>query len=237
GPRPASRGHPSRSRSRGGREARRARAPTEAGRSPLGGPLLFLDELLLLALHLLHELLVGRSRDDLVELRPVVRDQADALDEDVVDEPLVAAEVHPVVDGDLGLRLGDQARLDDRAVGVGGFAHESDLLPAVELDLRDVGALEQIGEELDELVALGLGAGRPVARERALGRLAEVEDVLGHLADRGAAILRLARLLELRVVEDLDGPIDLGPELVGGRTRPDLPRAGATSSNAAARTS
>src|SRR5262245_25285108 len=134
--------------------------------------------------------------------------------------------MHPVVNGDLGVLLGDQARLDNGAVGVHGLTHEPDLLAAVELDLRDVGALEQIGEELDELVALGLRAGCPVTRERALGRLAEVEDVVGDLADRGAAIPCLARLLELRIIQDLDGPIDLGPELVGWRTRPDLPRAG-----------
>src|SRR5207244_8594449 len=58
-------------------------------RSALRGPLLPLAsvELFLLRPHLLHELLVGRGQDDLVELSAVVRDQADALDDDIVDEP------------------------------------------------------------------------------------------------------------------------------------------------------
>src|SRR5437773_3179366 len=56
-------------------------------RSALRGPLrpLASVELFLLRPHLLHELLVGRGQDDLVELSAVVRDQADALDDDIVD--------------------------------------------------------------------------------------------------------------------------------------------------------
>src|SRR5262249_56345301 len=111
-----------------------------------------------------------------------------------------------VLRGVRGSRPGDRGVIEVGAAGRAGLAHEADLLPAIELDLRDVGALEQIGEELDELVALGLRARRPVPRERALGRLAEVEDVVRDLTHRSAAFPGLARLLELRIVEDLDGP-------------------------------
>src|SRR2546422_7003890 len=57
-------------------------------RSALRGPLrpLASVELVLLRPHLLHELLVGRGQDDLVELSAVVRNQADALDDDVRSE-------------------------------------------------------------------------------------------------------------------------------------------------------
>src|SRR5688500_4485826 len=41
-------------------------------------------ELFLARLHLLHEVLERRRLDDLVELRAIVRDEADALDQDVV---------------------------------------------------------------------------------------------------------------------------------------------------------
>src|SRR5206468_11140265 len=75
----------------------------QRGRSALRGPLLLLvpEDLVLLGPHLLDEVRVGRGGDDLVELGAVVRDQADALDDDVVDEPSVAALVHPIVDRDL----------------------------------------------------------------------------------------------------------------------------------------
>src|SRR5262245_57967153 len=105
--------------------------------------LLFLaDELLLLGPHLLDQLLEGGGRDDLVELGAVVRDEAHALDDDVVDQPLVAPEKHPVVDRDLGALLGDELGAHDGAFPLDGLADVLDLLTTVELDLRDVGALE-----------------------------------------------------------------------------------------------
>src|SRR3989454_6780328 len=103
-------------------------APDTTPGSPQRGPLvlLLLEELLLLRLHLLHQLLVRRGRDDLVELGPVVRDEADALDDDVVDEPLVALAEHPVVDGDVGPLLGYEAGADDGVLDLDGLARELD---------------------------------------------------------------------------------------------------------------
>src|SRR2546425_7508597 len=209
------------------RRAASSAPDTTPGSPPRGPPvLLLLEELLLLRLHLLHQLLVRRGRDDLVELGPVVRDEADALDDDVIDEPLVAPGVHPIVDGNLGPLLRHEPRTDDRAIEVGGLAHDTDFLAPVELDLRDVGTLEKVREEQDELVAFGLCPRRPVPRERALGRLREIEDVVGDLANGGPSLPLLTGLFELRVLQDLDRPVDLRTALVGRRTRPDPVRAG-----------
>src|SRR5437879_3829215 len=123
--------------------------PDTTLRSLLRGPLRLLlhEELLLLRPHLLHELLERRGRDDLVELGAIVGDEAHTLDDDVVDEPLVAPPVHPIVDGDLGPLLGDELGADNRPLAVDGFADELDLLAAVEVDLRDVRAFEEVREE------------------------------------------------------------------------------------------
>src|SRR5437870_4099009 len=203
-------------------------APDTTRGSRLGRPLLLFlaDELVLLGLHLLHELLEGGGRDDLVELGPVVGDEAHALDDDVVDEPLLAAPEHPVVDRDLGALLGDELGADDRTLALDGFADVLDLLTAVELDLPDVGALEEIREEADELVALGLAPWRPVPRQRALGGFGKVEDVVGDLANRPATILLASILLEFRVFEDFDRPVDLSAKLIGWRAGPGAIRAG-----------
>src|SRR5207245_1189280 len=202
--------------------------PGTTGGSRLGRPLLLFlsDELVLLGLHLLHELLEGGGRDDLVELGPVVGDEAHALDDDVVDEPLLAAPEHPVVDRDLGALLGDELGADDRTLALDGFADVLDLLTAVERDLPDVGALEEIREEADELVALGLAPWRPVPRQRALGGFGKVEDVVGDLANRPATILLASILLEFRVFEDFDRPVDLSAKLIDWRAGPGAIRAG-----------
>src|SRR5919198_2847372 len=135
-------------------------------------------ELFLARLHLLDQILERGCLDDLVELRAVVRHEADALDDDVVDEPALALLEHPVLDRDLAAGLREQLARDHGRLAVDLVADVLDLLAAVQLDLGDVRALEQIAEELHELVALLLRAGRPVATERALGRLAEIEDVV-----------------------------------------------------------
>src|SRR5437870_7361997 len=73
-------------------------------RCPLGLAVL-VHELGVLGPDLLDELPVGRGLDVLVELRAIVADETHALDDHVVDEPLVAALHHPVIDGDLRLPL------------------------------------------------------------------------------------------------------------------------------------
>src|SRR5207253_10070617 len=94
------------------------------------------------------------------------------------------------------------------------------LSPAVELDLGDVGALEEVGEELDELVALRRRPRGPVAGERAPRGLLEVEDVVRDSADLRPPLAGAALLLQLRIVEDLEDPVDFRAELVRGLARP-----------------
>src|SRR5205809_2110859 len=107
------------------------RAPVSTSRLLRGG----LDELVLLDLHLLDQLGVGRRLDDLVELGAVVRDQAHALDDHVVHEPAVGLLEHPVIDGHLGAALRDDPGAHDRLVAVQRIAEKRDLLAAVALDL------------------------------------------------------------------------------------------------------
>src|SRR5262249_15662526 len=116
----------------------------------------------LLRLELLHERLVGLGLQDLVDLGPVIGHEADALDDDVVHEPAPVLLVQPVVDGDLGAPLGDDPGLHGRVVAVDAVADVAHLLALVELDLADVRAIEQLGEQPDELLPLLWGTGIPV---------------------------------------------------------------------------
>src|SRR3970282_1717618 len=59
-------------------------------------------------------------------------------------------------------------------------------------------------------------AGVRGAQWRALGGLGEVEDVVGDLPDRRAAVEGPGLLLQLGVLQDLQDPVDLGAELLGG---------------------
>src|SRR5262245_12335733 len=112
------------------------------------------DQLSLLGAELLDQVVVRRGLDDLVELRPVVRDQTHAFDVDVVHEPPIALLREPVVDGHLGPALGDDPRRHAGRVAVQPLVAILDLLAAVQLDLRDVRPLEQVAEQRDELRAL-----------------------------------------------------------------------------------
>jgi len=80
----------------------------------------------------LDELGIVPGLEDLVELAPVVRDEAHAFDGDVVGLPPRAAGEHPVVDGNLGTLPGDDARADNGLVGLHAFPNVRDLLTAVE---------------------------------------------------------------------------------------------------------
>src|SRR2546430_5086750 len=90
------------------------------------------------------------------------------------------------------------------------------LFRSVLLDPRDVRALEQVGEELGELLALRRRPRRPVASQRPLGGLRDVEDLVGDLADRRPAVLGL----EHGVLEHLDDLLAVLAELVGWRPGP-----------------
>src|SRR5262245_15846640 len=171
-------------------------------------------------LELANELRVGLALDDRVELVAVVVDEAHALDQHVVDQPLAArsALLHPVIDVELAALPGEEARLHGGHAVVDAVAEIGDALALVELDLGEIGVLEHVGEELDELLALGRRALGPVAGQRALGRVLEVEDLLGDLADR-AALGRAALLLDVGILDGLEHPLELDLELLGRLAR------------------
>src|SRR5207245_10028144 len=95
-------------------------------------------------------------------------------------------------------------------------------LPALLLDLQDLGPLQQILVERHELLLLAGIQGLPVLAEGTLGRLREVEDRLRFLPDGRAAIRRPGLRLELGVFQDLDDTVDGAPELIRGHPRPGL---------------
>src|SRR5262249_41675970 len=109
-----------------------------------------------LGLHLLDEALVPARPNDLVELGAVVGHQADTLDVDVVDHPAVTAPEEMVVHGHLRAVLCDDPGADSRKIPVYALAAVEDLLACIQLDLGDVGALEEVGKEPDELRPLRL---------------------------------------------------------------------------------
>jgi hypothetical protein len=67
---------------------------------------------------------------------------------------------------------------------------------------------------------LGVALAGPVATQRPPRDLVEVEDVVGDLADGGAALHGLVVALQGGVVESLDHAVDCPLELLGGLTRP-----------------
>src|SRR3989441_1408539 len=147
------------------------------------------EELVPLVLEPPNQIFVRVRSDDSVELRAVVGDQAHVLDEEVVDQPSLAPKDHPRLDRHLGARPRHDAGPDCGQVTVQRLADVPDPLPAVLVHPRDVGPLEEVGEELRELLALGGRASLPVTGEHALGRFRDVERLMGDLPHGGATIL------------------------------------------------
>src|SRR5947209_19409565 len=89
--------------------------------------------ILLLFSDLLHQLLVGGTLDDLIELGAVAPHEAHAADHDVARAPVAAAVDHPEVHGNRSL-LGTDERLHRGLVAVNavdGIADDNDLLTVV----------------------------------------------------------------------------------------------------------
>src|SRR3989449_6804149 len=103
------------------------------------------------------------------------------------------------------------ARLHRGLVAVHGLAHVRDLLTLLEVDLADIRRLEEIAEEPDELLALGRRTLLPVRPQRALGRLLEVEETVGRLADRCPSRGPIGLALH-----DLEHFVHAASDLIGG---------------------
>ncbi len=123
---------------------------------------------------------------------------------------------NPVVDRHLGAFLRDELGGDGGEVALDPLGEVPDPLPTVELDLRRIGALQQIAEDLDELLALGLGERPPVLGHGPARGLLEVEDLVRDLPHRATALRRAAFPLEGGVLEGPEHPVDRAPELLGG---------------------
>src|SRR6266571_1452944 len=182
--------------------------------------------LVLLGAQPLQEARVRRGPDRLVELSAVVRDEAHALDGHVVDEPAPVAPVHPVLDRDLGALLRDEPRANAGGVVRGRVTQVDDALAAVGLELADVRALQQVGEQPRDLVALVRRAPLPVGAETASSDLGEVEGLVRDLPHGDPALGRPRVLAKIRVLEDADDLVDRRAELVGRRARPRRYRPG-----------
>ena len=113
----------------------------------------------------------------MVELGPVVGNEADPLDRHVVDEPALARAVQAKDHGGLLAPAREDARLNRREVPVHRLADEVNALALVELDLGQVRAVEEGAEEPDEFLPLGIAESAPVAGQGAPGDLGEVEEV------------------------------------------------------------
>src|SRR5207237_5298137 len=131
---PRTRAAPRRRRPRSAWASRRSR---RARWSPLGAAGAFrLFEELAPAAQALHEILVRRGADDAVELRPVVADEADVLDEDVVDQPAVGLAQQARLDRHLRLLSRHHLGADDGVVAVDLLLGESQPPAAEAADLR-----------------------------------------------------------------------------------------------------
>src|SRR5437879_5267139 len=146
-------------------------------------PGVFFGELRVFAPHLLDEAVVPARLDDPVELGAVIRRETDPFDLDVVDHPSVAANEEAVVRRHLDAVLGDDFGADGSEVAAHALAAVHDLLAAVELDLGNVGALEEVTEEPHEFRALGLRQRLPGTPEGPERDLPKVEDFVGDLTD------------------------------------------------------
>jgi len=132
--------------------------------------------------------------------------------------------VHLVVERQLATVIEDERRADDGLVIADRLAPEGHLLAAVPIDPADVRTLDQVGKEAHEFLSLSGCSPLPVLPERPLRRLAEVEDLLGNLGDRGPAPAGVRAALQLRVPEDLEHAIDPIAKLVGGSAGPRVGR-------------
>ena len=130
---------------------------------------------------------------------------------------MVSLTEHSIVDRHLSPLLGEDLGADRRLLSLHRLADVVDVLATVSVDLRDIGVLEQVGEEAGEFLALGRGAGLPVPSQAPLSGFLEVEDVIGDLANRRPALGRLVVAFQVGPLEDLDHLIDVPSKFLSRR--------------------
>ena len=116
--------------------------------------------------------------------------------------PAVPGVVHPVVKRHPAAVADEERGPHDGLISINHVVVEGHL-GVVPVHLGEVCALEQLGEEANELFTFGRRPLGPMLPEGPLRRLAKVEDVVGDLVDRGVALVDLGIALQLWVREDL----------------------------------
>src|SRR5688572_6077510 len=160
-----------------------------------------------LGLQALDEVAVRLGVDDLVELGAVAGHQAHAGDLHVPHAPAILARaVHQIFDRNLRLVARDDAGLDDGLIAFHGIGHDDHLLAVVTIHASQVGAIDQLGEEANEFLTLLGATVLPVPSEGALGRLLEVEQLVGDSAHGEAALGLLG--LEVGVLKVGEHPLN-----------------------------
>src|SRR6266852_6216473 len=166
-----------------------------------------------------NQFVVRGGPDDPVELGPIARDQADVLDQDIIDEPTIRPLHQMRLDGYLRPVLGDNQRPHDRVVAVDLLTHVLDLIAAVFADPGQVPPLQEIPEQLHKLRSLRRRALLPVEPEGSLGGFRHVERLAGDRSYR----LQARRGRQPRVLQGLHDLIGVRAQLIGRRTRPRVP--------------
>src|SRR5262249_47448315 len=203
----------------GRRRTRDGNDELAGGRTSLAGGLdLLLIQCRHASLESLDELRVAAGADHAIELRAVIGDEAQVLDEDVVGEPAISLEGEPRLHGDLRSLGGDDARAHHRLVARDLLAHVVEAFAPVLVDAGDVGLLEQIGEELGELLTLSGRALLPMQTQHALRGLRGVEGLAGHLAYLRA----LLGQRQAGVLQYLQNLVRVGAKLFGGGAGPAI---------------
>ena len=161
--------------------------------------------------HLLDQLLIRRARNDAVELRTIVIDQADALDQHIIDQPAPIDFVQSVFDGYLLIASRHHNRLDRRSRPVHLLADILDVafFLGCGLEAIQIRALDEVPEELDEFLLFLRRALAPVHRQRPPGDFLPVKDLIGEFVQALLAFGLPVGRLELRVVQDFQ-------DLIGG---------------------
>jgi hypothetical protein len=129
----------------------------------------------LLISHDAYESFVRGLRNHPVKLGAVVVDQADIVDDDVVDSPIFLHKVHFVVDGQIFRAVGDEPRFHHSLVRVARFACIRDDRIFIGSDAADVGSRQSACQQVGEFLSLFVTALRLVRSEAALRHFGEIE--------------------------------------------------------------
>src|SRR5215470_12311122 len=139
--------------------------------------------------------------DDTIELRSIVLENADVIGDDVVSAPSVTLRTQAVVDPDLDgttAALGLDGGLDHDIVALLFLAVVYDLVAEVGSELRDIIALHDQSQSVDQRIALRRRHLLPMVDERPFGEVPDIEEIPQLVRDlRGVLPFSVAPALHL----------------------------------------